>query len=49
MKRLARAGQQVVQSKDVKTNRFVAVAEDGHVKVYDGARQAKGSVTRRRT
>ena len=31
---LARAGHQVVQFKDVKTNRFVAVSVDGDVKVY---------------
>ena len=31
---LARAGHQVVQFKDVATNRFVAVAVDGEVKVY---------------
>jgi hypothetical protein len=31
---LARAGHQVVQFKDVESNRFVAVAVDGEVKVY---------------
>ncbi len=31
---LARAGHQVVQFKDVETNRFVAVAVDGKVKEY---------------
>jgi alkylated DNA repair dioxygenase AlkB len=34
--KLARAGHQVVQFKDVKTNKFVAVAVDGDVKVYQG-------------
>jgi hypothetical protein len=33
---LARTGHQVVQFKDVETNRFVAVAVDGEVKVYGG-------------
>ncbi len=33
---LARIGHQVVQFKDVETNRFVAVAVDGKVKVYGG-------------
>jgi hypothetical protein len=32
--RLARKGHQVVQFKDVKANRFVAVAVDGEVKEY---------------
>jgi hypothetical protein len=32
--KLAREGHQVVQFKDVETNRFVAVAVDGKVKVY---------------
>jgi hypothetical protein len=36
---LARDGRQVVQFKDVQTNRFVAVAVDGKVQVY-GARRA---------
>jgi hypothetical protein len=36
---LALAGHQVVQFKDVKTNKFVALAVDGDVKVY-GRRQA---------
>ncbi len=31
---LARAGHQVVQFRDVQTNRFVAVAVDGEVKEY---------------
>ena len=34
--KLARAGHQVLQFKDGKTNRFVAVAVDGEVKVYGG-------------
>jgi len=32
--KLARAGHRVVQFKNVKTNKFVAVAVDGNVKVY---------------
>ncbi len=32
--KLARQGHQVVQFKDVETNRFVAVAVDGRVRVY---------------
>ena len=32
--RLARSGRQVVQFKDAETNRFVAVAVDGKVRVY---------------
>ncbi len=35
---LARAGHQVVQFKDVQTNRFVAVAVDGEVKEYGATR-----------
>ncbi len=35
---LARAGHQVVQFKDVQTNRFVAVAVDGEVKEYGAKR-----------
>ncbi len=35
---LARGGHQVVQFKDVETNKFVAVAVDGEVKVYGGRR-----------
>ncbi len=34
---LARSGHQVVQFKDVQSNRFVAVAVDGQVKEYGGA------------
>ena len=33
---LAREGYQVVQFKDVGTNRFVAVAVDGEVTIYGG-------------
>ena len=36
---LARAGHQVVQFKDVETNRFVAVAVDGEVRVYGDSRK----------
>lgn len=36
--KLAREGHQVVQFKDVKTNRFVAVAVDGQAKEYGGGR-----------
>jgi len=39
--RLAHAGHKVVQFKDVKTNRFVAVAVDGKVIEY-GSRLRKG-------
>jgi hypothetical protein len=35
---LARDGHQVVQFKDAETNRFVAVAVDGKVRVYGAAR-----------
>jgi hypothetical protein len=35
---LARSGHQVVQFKDVQTNRFVAVAVDGEAKVYGAGR-----------
>ena len=35
---LAREGHQVVQFKDVKTNKFVAVAVDGEAKEYGGRR-----------
>jgi len=35
--KLARAGHQVVQFKDVQRNKFVAVAVDGDVKVYHGS------------
>jgi hypothetical protein len=38
---LARSGHQVVQFKDVQTNRFVAVAVDGDVKEY-GAGRSRG-------
>ncbi len=38
---LARAGHQVVQFKDVQTNRFVAVAVDGEVKEYGKPSQKK--------
>jgi hypothetical protein len=34
---LARSGRQVVQFKDVQTNRFVAVAVDGKVRLYGSA------------
>jgi hypothetical protein len=37
---LARSGHQVVQFKDVQTNKFVAVAVDGEVKEY-GARRGR--------
>lgn len=40
--RLAREGHQVVQFKDVKANRFVAVAVDGHVKEYSSMLRQKG-------
>jgi hypothetical protein len=40
--KLARAGHQVVQFKDVKTNKFVAVAVDGDVKVYGGCDEQTG-------
>jgi hypothetical protein len=36
--KLAREGHQVVQFKDVQTNRFVAVAVDGEVKEYGAHR-----------
>ncbi len=39
---LARAGHQVVQFKDVATNRFVAVAVDGEVTEYGRLGQRKG-------
>ena len=35
---LARSGHQVVQFKDVQTNRFLAVAVDGEAKEYGGGR-----------
>ena len=35
---LARSGHQVVQFKDVQTNRFVAVAVDGEAKEYGGGK-----------
>lgn len=35
---LARSGHQVVQFKDMQTNRFVAVAVDGEAKEYGGGR-----------
>ena len=38
---LARKGHQVVQFKDVKTDRFVAVAVDGDVKEYGGMHHRK--------
>jgi hypothetical protein len=37
--RLARAGHQVVQFKDIRTNRFVAVAVDGKVIEYESRRR----------
>jgi len=37
-----RAGHQVVQLKDAKTNKFVAVAVDGDVKVYGGSDAQSG-------
>jgi len=40
--KLASEGHQVVQFKDVETNRFVAVAVDGKVRVY-GTRDPKAS------
>jgi hypothetical protein len=36
---LARSGHQVVQFKDVATNRFVAVAVDGEAKEYGGGKK----------
>ena len=36
MGQLARSGHDVVQFKDVQTNRFVAVAVDGEAKEYGG-------------
>jgi hypothetical protein len=36
---LARSGHEVVQFKDVQTNRFVAVAVDGEVKEYGSGRK----------
>ena len=39
--KLARAGHQVVQFKDVETNKFVAVAVDGDVTVYGGMQRTK--------
>lgn len=36
--KLARSGHQVVQFKDVQSNRFVAVAVDGEAKEYGGGR-----------
>jgi len=36
---LARSGHQVVQFKDVVTNRFVAVAVDGEAKEYGGGKR----------
>ena len=40
--RLARAGHQVVQFKDMETNRFLAVAVDGEITVYGaGHRQTQ--------
>ena len=36
--RLARSGHQVVQIKDVQSNRFVAVAVDGEAKEYGGGK-----------
>ncbi len=38
---LARQGHQVVQFKDVETNRFVAVAVDGKVKQYGAMKHEK--------
>ena len=49
---LARSGHQVVQFKEVETNRFVAVAVDGEVTIYDGgergttARLSRGALGR---
>jgi hypothetical protein len=40
---LAREGHQVVQFKDVETNKFVAVAVDGAVTIYGGASEGVGS------
>ena len=39
---LARKGHQVVQFKDVETNRFVAVSVDGKVKQYGALRKSSG-------
>ena len=36
---LARSGHQVLQFKDVETNRFVAVAVDGEAKEYGGGKR----------
>ncbi len=38
---LANSGHQVVQFKDTETNKFVAVAVDGKVKVYGGMKNEK--------
>jgi hypothetical protein len=38
---LAKAGRQVVQFKDMETNRFVAVAVDGEVTAYGGGQSRK--------
>ena len=38
---LARSGHQVVQFKDVQTNRFVAVAVDGEAKEYGAGKSQK--------
>ena len=40
---LAREGRRVVQFKDVQTNRFVAVAVDGAVKVYGSSSRGSGN------
>jgi hypothetical protein len=44
--RLARSGHQVVQFKDVQSNRFVAVAVDGEAKTY-GAERDDAQATNR--
>ena len=44
---LPRSGHQVVQFKDVQTNRFVAVAVDGEVKEYGAGMGRRGSAADR--
>ena len=44
---LARSGHQVVQFKDVETNRFVAVAVDGEAKEYGGGKRRDQPATDR--
>jgi hypothetical protein len=45
---LARSGHQVVQFKNVETNRFVAVAVDGEAKEYGGGK-SRGQAAADRT